>query len=88
MDAAAGSVRWRGECGMTNFERHKEQILNLIQRSGRLPSKLDGKLTSCGEVGLCRDCDFNDDNDSCGAMFAKWLYEDDGEASYWFEEVE
>ena len=63
---------------MTNFERYREQILNLTQSGGIHLGMSDAVLVHCGELNSCEDCGFGDDIESCDAMFIKWLYEDDG----------
>lgn len=60
---------------MTNFEKYKDEMLNL--KGGVAFS--NGKIVSC-ETLRCEDCSFyKNDGKQCDIEFIKWLYEDDGE---------
>lgn len=69
----------KGECGMTNFEKYKNEVLKIIgtSRAGIAGIK-DGILVPCNMVS-CSECDLHGDDINCIHEFIKWLYEDDGE---------
>lgn len=54
---------------MTNFEKYKDEILEMA-REGHSLAKKAGKLTECSKI-RCADCDFVH---NCRAKFIKWLY--------------
>ena len=61
---------------MTNFEKYKDRILELITESNSTPVLKDGKIVACRCIS-CEECDFNGGN--CRENQFNWLYEDDGE---------
>lgn len=63
---------------MTNFEKYKDDLLDLIKGRHLLTIALkDGKLSRCGLVD-CVDCEFH--RGSCGENLIKWLAEEAEEA--------
>lgn len=64
---------------MTNFEKHKNEIIKIIEtsKSGIVGIK-DGILVPCNMIN-CIECNLNIDGSNCIHNFIKWLYEDDGE---------
>ena len=64
---------------MTNFEKHKNEIIKIIEtsKSGIVGIK-DGILVPCNMIN-CIECNLNIDGSDCIHNFIKWLYEDDGE---------
>ena len=61
---------------MTNFGKHKDEILRIATESNEAPAMEDGMLTACRGLP-CEECDFNEDN--CVTSLFNWLYEDDEE---------
>lgn len=61
---------------MTNFEKYKDRILELITEGNSTPVLKDGKIVACRCIS-CEECDFNGGN--CRENQFNWLYEDDGE---------
>lgn len=61
---------------MTNFGKHKDEILKIAIESNRVPAKKDGVVVNCEDLA-CKECDFSSGN--CRKNQFKWLYEDDGE---------
>lgn len=64
---------------MTNFGKHKDEILKIAIESNRVPAKKDGVVVACGDLD-CKECDFNNGG-SCRKNQFNWLCEDDGEDS-------
>lgn len=64
---------------MANFEKHKNEIIKIIEtsKSGIVGIK-DGILVPCNMIN-CIECNLNIDGSNCIHNFIKWLYEDDGE---------
>lgn len=61
---------------MTNFEKYKNKILEIVTESNSIPAKKDGKIIPC-EGLRCGECDFSEG--SCKMNQYAWLFEDDGE---------
>ena len=62
---------------MTNFEKHKDEILRIATESDSNPAKKDGVVVACAGLD-CEYCDFNDMG-KCRKNCFEWLYEDDGD---------
>ena len=60
---------------MTNFEKYKNKIMEIITESNSIPAKQDGKIIPC-EGLRCGECDFSEG--SCKMNQYTWLCEDDG----------
>lgn len=57
---------------MTNFEKYKDEILDII-KNGWIKVTKDGKMTVCSSK--CEDCAFYYNNvGGCRNAFIKWLY--------------
>lgn len=46
---------------MTNFEKHKNEILKIIRNTNSSPGMKNGKLYNCGQL-RCPECEFNNSN--------------------------
>lgn len=64
---------------MTNFEKHKDEILRIATESDNNPAKKDGVVVACAGLD-CEYCDFNDMG-KCRKNCFEWLYEDDDKDS-------
>lgn len=61
---------------MTNFEKHKKDILRIATESHSSPAKKDEVIVPC--IGLdCEECNFGGTG-NCVMRRFKWLCEDDG----------
>lgn len=61
---------------MTNFEKHKEQLLEIANVMDTGIAVRNGELYPCERI-RCEDCDFyGDGSGSCEARFVPWLYEE------------
>lgn len=61
---------------MTNFEKHKEQLLEISNAMGTGIAVRNGELYPCENV-RCEDCDFyNGGRGSCEASIIRWLYQE------------
>lgn len=58
---------------MTNFEKWKDEILELIKRGQSIALK-DNKVVACVATS-CRECGLNESN-RCGTRGIKWLFEE------------
>lgn len=61
---------------MTNFEKHKDELLAFVHVNNTTPALVDGKFINCHSID-CSRCEFN--SGRCMARFVEWLCEDDGE---------
>ena len=61
---------------MTNFEKYKNKILEIVTENNSIPAKKDGKIIPC-EGLRCGECDFSEG--SCKMNQYAWLFEDDDE---------
>lgn len=61
---------------MTNFEKHKDELLAFVYVNNTTPALVDGKFINCHSID-CSRCEFN--SGRCMVRFVEWLYEDDGE---------
>lgn len=57
---------------MLNFEKYKETIKGISINSFAMK---DGKVKVCEKIP-CRECDFHDENCSCGFKKTYWLYKE------------
>lgn len=61
---------------MTNFEKHKEQLLEIANVMDTGIAVRNGELYPCEKL-RCEDCDFyGDGSGSCEARLVRWLYEE------------
>ena len=60
---------------MTNFEKHRDELLEFIHTNNTTPALVDGKFINCHSIN-CSRCEFS--FGKCVARFVEWLYEDDG----------
>ena len=61
---------------MTNFERYRDEILEISKSGGRVAiDKHTKKVQSCNEV-ICWNCVFYNSDASCLAPLMLWLYEE------------
>lgn len=66
---------------MTNFEKYKNKILDVIQNNiaCETPAIKNNIPVLCESIA-CKECDFNKDSDTqCTNDFIKWLYKDNEE---------
>lgn len=62
---------------MTNFEKYKDTILEIVRETGAYPALKNGVPVRCRDILGCEGCDLK--AMSCRTGFFEWLYEDDGE---------
>lgn len=61
---------------MTNFEKHKERILEIVDTKDTGIAVCNGVLHPCGDVS-CDNCDFcRVGNHDCDVRFIRWLYQE------------
>ena len=60
---------------MTNFEKYKERILEIVDITDIRIAVCYGVLHSCEDVS-CDYCDFYRGDGSCDKKFIKWLYQE------------
>lgn len=60
---------------MTNFEKHKERLLKIVDSMDEGIAVCNGVPYSC-EDAQCDDCDFYCGGGSCEAKFIRWLYQE------------
>lgn len=61
---------------MTNFEKYKDRILNIVRETNAYPAIKNGAPVRCKDILGCEGCDLKET--SCRTGFFEWLYEDDG----------
>lgn len=60
---------------MTNFEKYKDEILEIVNSGSNIALDIDGnKVIACKNLS-CENCEFQDEPD-CTQSFVKWLYEE------------
>ena len=60
---------------MTNFEKYKDEILEIANTSEHGFSLCDGKIEKCATAS-CEICKFDNNDCSCESAMLKWLYEE------------
>ena len=61
---------------MTNFEKYRDKILEIVKETNARPAIKNGVPVRCTNIIGCDGCDLRTKN--CRIGFFKWLYEDDG----------
>lgn len=63
---------------MTNFEKYKDEILEIAEAGSCCIALRNGKPVKCESMPGCSNCELNTDGESgCQFGFLKWAYEDD-----------
>ena len=60
---------------MTNFEKYKDDIIQICTSTGETPAVLSDKVADC-EKSKCTDCLLFKKAGDCSIMFILWLYEE------------
>lgn len=60
---------------MTNFEKYKDDIIQICTSTGEIPAVLSDKVSDC-EKSKCSDCLLFKKAGDCSIKFILWLYEE------------
>lgn len=61
---------------MTNFEKYKDEILQMVENGKEFLGFNGEKIIHCGGKRYCHTCIFNNASGNCDGSFIKWLYEE------------